>query len=149
MSNLIPQTERDIYRAAIDDIHDTMSRPITVWKRSAEKITNLNPNYDAFSDQPIQDVQYTPQSKNFNARIKYIDKQDKEFAFAIASEQNRIALTQEFQLVRIKVKQDAADYIDDCIKVTIDSNDFKVITSARPHGLFDIDYYTFYLRSIE
>ena len=148
MSNLIPDSERDIYRAVITDMHDTFARDITVWQRSAERVNPLNPNHDAFYDNPKKpNVTYTTQSSTIPARVKYIDKQDKEYALAIASAGNQIQITQETQLVRIKVKAAEKKLVEDAEKVTVDDQDFSLLSVARPHGLFDNDYATFYLRA--
>jgi hypothetical protein len=151
MSNLISDLERDTYKSAIQDLHDTFSRNITVWRQSTEVITNQNDDFDAFNDASNENVTYVSESKIFKARIKYIDRQDKEFELAVGGTTratgSSIDLTQEFQLVRIKVDKEANDYIKDCEKITIDEQDFIPLTVPRAHGLFDIDWYTIYLRS--
>jgi hypothetical protein len=145
MANLVPDAQRTIYNAAMQDLHDTFKRSITVWRSSAEFITQTDSNYDAFSDAGIQNIVYTPESKTFQARIKYIDRQEKEFGIIVGNE--KIDLTQDFQLVRIKVDQETFEYMDDCEKVTIDGTDFIPITEPRPHGLLSPMFYTIYLRS--
>src|SRR6202000_3289904 len=94
---------RDAYRQATADMHNTFSRPIIVYQKSAEAITP-DPNYDAFYHNAQQpQVSYTYQTGIWPARIKYLDKQDKEFQLAIASRPNQIELTQETQIIRVKV----------------------------------------------
>lgn len=144
MTNLISNSERATYNSAIDDIHDTFSRDIIIWRQSAEVINSTDQNYDAFNNVGVQNTIYTSQSKIFKARIKYIDRQDKEFALIVGN--SKIDITQEFQLVRIKIDSIANAYFDDCEKVTIDGIDFLPITTSRPHGLFTPTYYTIYLR---
>ncbi len=144
--NLVPEAERNIYRAAIDDMHATFSRDITVWRRSAVTISPDDENFDAFSDRIPTNRQYVSESRVFKARIKYIDKQDKEFDLIAGSFKTDIV--QEFQLLRIKVNNEANNYIKDCEKITVDNYDYMILTVPRPHGLFDIDYFTIYLRGL-
>lgn len=148
MANLIPSGERAIYTSAIDDIHDTMGRNIIVWQHSEESITT-DSNYNSFYDDPPT-ISYTPISGQVWARIKYIDKQEKEYGLAISSykTEDKIQATQDFQLVRIKVKKGDGNSIESAAKITVDNSDFRVITSNREHGLFDVDYNTYYLRSL-
>lgn len=151
MTNLISDAQRVIFKKKIDDVHDTFSRTITVWRQSAQEITNTDQDYDAFGDNEPRSVVYTTESKDFKARIKYIDRQEKEFGIIIGEgrvQGTNIDVTQEFQLARIKVQSDANDYIKDCEKITIDGQDFSIITVPRPHGLFEPDYYTLYCKSL-
>src|ERR1043166_1571317 len=105
MANLISDADKAAYKSALNDVHDTFSRPITVWKNSAQEVTSQDSNFDAFTDQGIKNVVYTPESRTFRARVKYIDKQEKEFGLALADASSRantsLDITQEFQLVRI------------------------------------------------
>jgi hypothetical protein len=150
MSNLISDLEKAIFSSAIDDLHDTLSRPITVWLKSLTENTVLDSNFDAFYDKPSLNTSYTWVSGVFPARVKYLDKQDLDFSISFAArQQNQIELKQVFRVARIKVKKDAADYIDKCEKITLDGADFYVITSSNDHGLFSPNYFTYYLKSIE
>lgn len=145
MANLISQGDRDTYTSALKDVHDTFSRPIVVWRNSAQTITSNDPNYDVFSDQGPAQVIYISESKTIQARIKYIDRQEEEFGFIVAG--TGVDVTQQFQLVRIKVTAADNEYLKDAEKVTVDGQDFTFLTVPRPHGLFSNDYFTIYLRS--
>jgi len=146
MANLISTQDRQTYQSALADVHDTFSRPITVWRDSKQTITSNDPNYDVFSDTPMQNnVVYTTESKIIQARIKYIDRQEEEFGFIVAG--TGIDVTQQFQLVRLKVTAEDNEYMKDCAKVTVDGQDFVQLTVPRPHGLFSNDYFTTYFRS--
>lgn len=145
MANLIDNDQRLIYKSAIDDIADTFGRDITVWKSSSQIINSVEDDYDSFSDKGVKNVTYLPEFKTFKARVKYIDRQEKEFGLAIAN--TSVDVTQEFQLVRIKVNIEANNYIRDCERITIDGINFTFLTVPRPHGLFEPDYFTIYLRS--
>jgi len=147
MANLISAQDRLTYQSALADVHDTFSRDIVVWRSSAQTITTTNPDYDAFSDQgPTQSqVIYTTESRTIKARIKYIDRQEEQFGFIVAG--TGVDVTQQFQLVRIKVTAADNIYLQDAEKVTIDGLDFTFLTTPRPHGLFSNDYFTIYLKS--
>lgn len=146
--NLVPDIQREIYKKGIDDIHTTFCRNITCYHHSNQIINSLSSDFDAgYDNNKKNDVTYSLETGVFCARIKYIDKQDKEFLLALKL-QDKIEITLETQLVRIKVKKADAQFIHDSVKINIDNLDFRIVTSAFNHGLFDIDYSTFYLRSL-
>ncbi len=57
---------------------------------------------------------------------------------------------QLINVVRIKVNKEASDYINGCEKITIDEQgkDYTVLSVVRPHGLIDLDYFTYFLQSV-
>lgn len=151
--NLISNAERAVYRAAIDDVHDTFARDIVVWRKSAQVLNSQDSNFDAFNDQSNSSISYTSSSQIFKARIKYIDRQQLEAELRAGDPgigTSRIPLTESFQLVRIKVTRAARDYIEGCEKINLsdDNLDYVVYTIQRPHGVFEPTYYTYYLQSL-
>jgi hypothetical protein len=155
MANLITASELATYKSAINDMHDTFGRMITVWLKSAETITiptnDQQDDYDAFYDNKVgstSTIVYTSKSVEIKARIKYLDKNDKEFGLAIASAENRINVTQEFKIIRIKVDEQGSNYVDKAEKLTIDGLDYGLISTSRPSGIVTLDYFTYYLQSL-
>ncbi len=159
MANLFTNEEIAIYKGAIDDMHDTFARDIVVWGQAAETITipepDINDDYDyAYGGSAGQRVGsqstivYTPTSKTIKARIKYIDKQEKEYGLAIESAQNKINVTTSSNLVRIKVKQADVTTVENATKITIDNVDFEIVTAPHIQGIIGTDYYTYYLFSL-
>jgi hypothetical protein len=145
MSSLISDDDKELYRLALNDMHETFSRPVIAWKRSAERIDSTNEDYDEFYDKKKSSVTYTYQTGVFQARIKYIDRQEKEFAIVMAGAQ--VEVTNESQLVRLKFYAADCQFVQDSEKITVDGVDFRSITSPRFHGLFTNDYCTFYMKS--
>lgn len=155
MANLISASELATYKSAINDMHDTFGRMITVWLKSEQVITiptdDTQDDYDAFYDKKpgsSSTIIYTPRSVEVKARVKYLDKNDTEYALLIASTENKINVTQKFRFARMKVNESDSHYVDEAEKVTIDGIDFNIISSSRPSGIVTLDYFTYYLQSI-
>lgn len=146
MANLISDADKVIYESAIQDIADTFGRDIVAWKRSAERVVTANDDNDSFYDNKKKpNITYTYQTGVFKARIKYIDRQDKEFYIAMSDAQ--VQVTQDTQLVRLKINVENCDFIREADKVTVDGVDFRIVTSPRNHGVFSNNFCTFYARS--
>ena len=157
MANLISPSELAEYKGAIDDMHDTFGRPILVWLPSQQTITIpqndlQDDDYDNFYDNKVgskSSIVYTPVSVTVKARIKYLDRQELEFGLLITSPQNRVAVTQDSRVIRIKVTiNDSENYIEKCEKITVDGHDYERITSAQPSGIVTLDYVKYYFQAI-
>ena len=47
-------------------------------------------------------------------------------------------------VVKLKVKKDVFDFLDNAQHVEIDGRSVQFFGSTRPHGLFGIDFYTIF-----
>jgi hypothetical protein len=151
--NLISDSERAIYEAAINDVHDTFSREITVLKDIKTPVSSLSDSSDDFdfinnSNTGTEEFTYSYSESTVTARIKYIDKQDKEFALITTLGGEQLNLVQEFGIIRIKVPVADCSTVDESSRLVIDSNHCKILFRDKPHGLFDAQYCTFYVQRI-
>lgn len=152
MSDLIPDSDKVDLASNFFDIHNTFSRPIIIYKTANQTIITTNPNYNfVYQNDGGNTVDYVPVSGVFNARIKYDDRQvidyftKRDVGVEAAGAQGEVRLAQEKGFVRIKVAADAYEFMKDCDRVTFDDCSFEIILGRRPHGLFGVDFYDFYL----
>lgn len=137
----------------LNDVHDTFARDIIVYKQAQQVIINTNPKHNFLFSTATNNttVQNTIVSGVFKARILYGDKQTKSPITTTQAgrteDQTNIKLSEG--LVRIKVDIFGANFIKDATRITIDDTIFTIDTDARPHGLFDPKYYTFYLKRLQ
>ena len=89
-----------------------------------------------------------PVKKVFKARIRYDTDRSLEF-FGEADSQIKVNRTDKGSQVRIKLKVEDYVYIKDAKRVEFDGRMFHVDSDPRAHGLFDVQFYTLFLRSIE
>jgi hypothetical protein len=144
MASLILSSEIDAYKQAINDHFDTFKRSITVHKQPIKNIlqntTNQLLGYEENSN--VVDYTYTPRNQTFDAIINYnLAKENLQI-------DNEIKLKFPNQIVEIKVKEDAKNYINQDIteKITFDNKTFNLISTDVIKNYQGLIYYVFYLK---
>jgi hypothetical protein len=143
MSDLLTAEEKAEYSLAIQDIHDTWKRPVLIWKNAEQTIIDSTENFNYFyrnSPQLNQPTTYEAVSGVFDMRIRWGDP---------TKDNNLKDLKPEVHgnLCRMKMEQDAFDFLsNDAKHIEIDGRKCVVEGFSRPHGLFDIQYYTVFVR---
>ena len=144
MADLLSSTEKLAYGNVFNDMHDTFSRKIIVFKTPIRTVisTDINYNFLYGNSQDGFDVSYTPVSGIFDARIKWLDPQSLKGYKEIKEEIHG-------NVCRLKIKKDARDFLDGSERVEIDGKYVQFFGSTQPHGLFNIDFYTMYFEESE
>lgn len=136
---------------AIDNIHDTLSADIKVINERANAVvSDLNDDYNAFSDRKDPDITYIAEETVIKARVKWIDKAEelRELIFAGGQGANNgtsVAVTQRYGVVRIKIKSEYIDLVKNSTKIIVDDQPCQILFNYTPHDLFSINYAVFYL----
>jgi len=117
MASLILSSEIAAYKQAINDHFDTFKRSITVHKQPIKNIlqntTNQLLGYEENSN--VVDYTYTPRNQTFDAIINYnLAKENLQI-------DNEIKLKFPNQIVEIKVKEGAKNYINQDIQKKLHS----------------------------
>ena len=127
MASLILSSELAAYKQAINDHFDTFKRSITVHKEPIKNIlqntTNQLLGYQ--EDSNIVDYTYTPRNQTFDAIINYnLSKENLQI-------DEEIKLKFPNQIVEIKVKENAKNYINQDVteKITFDDKTFNLIST--------------------
>ena len=144
MASLILSSEIAAYKQAINDHFDTFKRSITVHKQPIKNIlqntTNQLLGYEENSN--VVDYTYTPRNQSFDAIINYnLAKENLQI-------DNEIKLKFPNQIVEIKVKENAKNYINQDIteKITFDNKTFNLISADVIKNYQGLIYYVFYLK---
>lgn len=148
--NLIPEQFHAELNQPFADLQDTFGRKIYAISEIKTPKTSTDQDFDftnpnSYNDQSFD---YSYVETEIVARIKYIEKQDKEFAMITTLGGEQINLVQEFGILRIKVHSDFSDIISDASSIKVDGDKCKVIFRDRPHGLISANYRTFYLQRV-
>lgn len=151
MSSLIPSGVKAIYENKFNLIHDTFSRPISIYRQAQTIVITSNPANNAlFQNAPFNDqVQNVAVSGVFNARILYSKKEDLQMFTPFGIRKlggDQVNLQNEQGQVRIKLDPTGASYLFDAKRVEFDGDIFTIRTSKRPHGLFTPYFYDFILQ---
>lgn len=151
MTNLISEKYRNAMRSAMQDIHDTFSRPIYYFKEAKTVVLSTQPSYNPIYQQNSvtqQTFKRITQSGSFNARIQYdTDKSTDQFSSYQVNSQLKLKLPDGY--VRIKVDYCGYEQLKSTKRLDFDGRRFSVESDVRPHGLFRPQHFTFYLLPTE
>jgi hypothetical protein len=143
MASFLNAAEIDAYHQAINDHFDTFKRSITVHKEPIKNIlqntTNQLLGYQ--EDSNIVDYTYTPRNQTFDAIINYnLSKENLQI-------DEEIKLKFPNQIVEIKVKENAKNYINQDVteKITFDDKTFNLISTDIVKNYQGLIYYVYYL----
>ena len=143
MPSLVSDAEKVLLGNEFNDLHDTFSRLVTVYKTPDRVVISSDNNYNfLYNDQEAIEVTYIPISGQFDCRIEWQDP-SKLMGWPEIREEIR------GNLCRIKAKQDFVDFISDAEKIEIDERPVQSMGTSKPHGLFNIDFYTLFFKESE
>jgi hypothetical protein len=143
MPSLVSNAEKLSWANEFNNIHDTFARPVTVWKTPERVVVSSDPNYNfLYNEQESIEVTYIPVSGKFDCRIQWQDP-SKMGGWPEIREEVR------GNICRIKAKKDFVDFISDAEKIEIDGRPVQALGTNRPHGLFNIDFYTLFFKESE
>ena len=143
MPSLISDAEKLLLGNEFNDLHDTFSRPVTVYKTPERVVISTDSNYNfLYNDQEAIEVTYVPISGQFDCRIEWQDP-SKLMGWPEIREEIR------GNICRIKAKKDFVDFISDAEKIEIDERPVQSMGTSKPHGLFNIDFYTLFFKESE
>jgi hypothetical protein len=143
MPSLVSNDEKLAWANEFNNIHDTFARAVTAWKTPERVVVSSDPNYNfLYNDQESIEVTYIPISGIFDCRIQWQDP-SKMGGWPEIREEVR------GNICRIKAKKDFVDFISDAEKIEIDGRPVQAVGTSRPHGLFNIDFYTMFFKESE
>ncbi len=132
-----------------DTLHTTFAQTITVYKNSKRTVVASTPRYNSIYGRTnagsTNSVEYTTESQTFEARVYYIDM-DEEYLSNEGNQegtQNKIILPQGS--VKIVVKSDAYDYLEESRRIEFDGKRFAIKSDGSPRGLTTNKFFTFLL----
>lgn len=148
MADLLTSVERQNISGIIDDVFDTFKREIVIYKQPIKTIvsTSVSPMY-GYNQQSIEEnYTFTQVSGSFYATIKYLNQKEEDNGFKDINAQI------ENGLVRIKVQEDAKDFINtsgENYKVTFDNKSFEFVSNDTPKKFLDNTKYYYILKEVK
>jgi len=138
MSHLVTEEQKIAYSDVFNHIHDAFARPIIIYKIPKKVVISSNLDYNfAYNDQEALNAEYIPISGVFMARISWQNPSALNGYKDIKEEVHG-------NIVKLKVKKDVFDFLDNAQHVEIDGRSVQFFGSSKPHGLFGIDFYTIF-----
>ena len=149
MGSLLTTAEKTTCNDAMDDLHDTFARNVTVYKDAVITVSTPNQSYNTIYGNAgaTTPITYTPQSSTVSARILY-GKNYPEDYFADSQSNSQLKIFLPEGKVRMILK--AADYstVSQAKRIEFDSQRFAIDSDFRAHGVFGAQFYTIYLKSV-
>jgi len=142
--DLLSATEKTSFSIALGDLFDTFCKDIYVYKTPQKVVLSQDANFNfAYSDaQPSATVDYTPVSGAFKAVVSYIRRDQ------ISETQTTVGVPIDINkdLVRIKTKMDAVDYLKDAERVDLEGKTYNILSHGSPRFVFEAQFYIFFLQ---
>jgi hypothetical protein len=142
MASLIPDSTKTEFATVLSDHFDTFKRTITVHREPIKSVTDIQNNaLHGYGDAAENgNISYITQKKEFNAIVSYNNNQ---------AESSTEVGTLEAGTVKIKVQQDAADYIKGgkVEKIEVDGQTFNKVSDDKVQNYLGAVFYIFYLRA--
>jgi hypothetical protein len=143
MPSYLTAIQKSGYANPFNNIHDTFARKVNVWKTPERVVVSSDANYNfLYNEQESIEVNYVPVSGTFDCRIQWQDP-SKMMGWPEIREEVR------GNICRIKARKDFVDFISDAEKIEIDGRPVQSLGTSKPHGLFEIDFYTLFFKESE
>lgn len=144
--NLVPENMRQEVRAALENVHETFSREIIIFKRKTESfVSTNNSTYNAlYSRLKNQQGGLSKVSQiTVKARIDYIDRQERQ---AISGLNAQVNVPMPDGAVRLKIDKDGYKALKQSTSVEIDERLYELISDSAKTGPFSVQYYIMYFK---
>lgn len=150
MPSLISQSLQDLVNAKFVDLHDTFKKQITVYKNAKRIAIASSPQFNSIygTSGPTNTFTTEEVSQTFDARIYYLTMNE---AFLSVGQSQSEATQSQAKIVvpngsiKIVVDPAAYEYIKEARKVEFDGRRFSIKSDGIPIGLFENQYYEFFL----
>lgn len=152
MSSLISDSQKASLVADFSSLVDTFVRPLIAYKEAQKIVISTDPNFNRLNrfDQNQTKIQNAPVYQTINARIYYNKNIDNPYGDINGkTPSSQLKLRMPDGAVRIKVDAAGFAYIGQTKRIELDGNLFEVASVERPHGLFGVEYYTYWLTRLQ
>ena len=151
MASLLTTAQNAALQSAFNDLHDTFAREIYIYKEAKRVVLATTPTFNPIYQQNLTQqevVERQIQSGMFSARISY--DTDRAESYVTSPEiDSQLKIKIPDGTVRIKLDKTGYQYIKKAKRVDFDGRRFSITSDVRPHGLFEPNYYTFFLTPTE
>ena len=150
MASLISTAEKNTLNGILRDVHDTFSRDIAIIKEAQKTVSTPSSSFNSVygTAGATTSIVNVTQSGTFKARVKYFNQEEQYFS-SETDVDSQLKIKLPAGTVRIKVSGDAHEYLKDAKRIQLDNRRFTIDGDSRPHGLFDAQFYTYYLKPID
>lgn len=151
--SFLTDSERDEIRAMQGELFDTFKEEILLYKAPSktflvktQEASDYNFAYGVQLDVDNSNVTYAPTSGTFWATIEYVDQQDNQQTEFV----NNANPLLPKGIVKVCVSGTTArDFMKSSKKIFFDGENFTILSDIRPRGMFEREYYEFWLQKFQ
>lgn len=131
------------------DVFLTFARPITIFQTATTTVVSTNPLNNHLYQNALNNssVVTTIQSGVYNACILYGKREDVQPFAGGGLSQNQVRLAEGE--VRIDVDPTGSAYLAKAERIQLDGTSFVAVTNPRPHGMFKVDFNSYYFKKVQ
>ena len=143
----LTQGQKDTIGQILDNVHETFSIDVTLFKIGQQTLISNNSGYNAiYGSGPSSSL--IEESKTIKARVRYVKMEEEFFDYKDGSSNtsvsNRIILPAGS--VRMKVTEEDHLYAKDSKRAEINGRRFILKSNPRPAGMFDkVQFWEYFL----
>lgn len=142
MPSFLSAAEKAEISQQFNNLHDTFSRNVIIYKESKKINIFTNEDYISVYRESRQGENFTfsyeTVSGSFPMRIKWLEPNEEKNI--------PVEIDMPNQICRLKMKKDAFSFLSGQQSLFIDGISCEMIAGYKPHGMFDIDFYTIFAK---
>ena len=144
--DLLSQSDKDSFAAALGDIFDTFAKDIVIHRRPNKTVVSEGQNFSsAYRDeQPAIELSLEPIQVSCKARARHIQKAEDLDKFVPVSDATKLDFGRS--IIRLKLKPENLEDIQDAIQVDFEGKAYEVISSVIPKFTFSYQLYIVYIQ---
>ena len=151
MAGFLSSSQITEIESLYNKLHETFAQQITVYKNGTRVLIAHDPKYNAVYGRDNRgkrdSVKYEKLYKSFDARVYYVKLEEEKFSDE--SQKSQIKVDMIKGSVKIFVKKEGFDFLQEARRVELDGRKFSIHTDGMPFGLTGKLFYTFYLTPLE
>ena len=143
--NLVPDDMRSSVRAALEDMHETFSREIKIFKTKTEVFVATESTYNALYARLKNEQKSIGKVSEFTvkARIDYVDKHEVSSMSGVSAQVN-LALPEGS--IRLKIDEEGYGHIKSSSRIEVDGQLYELVSDSAKTGPFSVQYHIMYLK---
>ncbi len=143
--NLVPDDMRESVRSALEDMHETFSREIKIYKTKTQTFISTSSTYNALYDRLKNEQKSIGKVTELTvkARIDYVDKHELSSISGVSAQVN-LALPEGS--IRLKIDKEGYTHVKTSSRIEVDGQLYELISDSAKTGPFSVQYYIMYLK---
>jgi len=149
-TSFITDSYKNIIKTAIDNLHETFGRNITVYEEGRKVLIAASSEYNGIygrTDSGSASTSVSVVSHTIKARIHYINAKSKNFADGNVDSQLDLDLIEGS--VQLQVDASGYEILKEAKRCEFEGRRYSISNKGNPNGIFCLHYYYFFLKPLD